>query len=116
MTPVGYELVPVSHSGAGSQRASLSLRGAPGPPPGASHHAVPGEGCGHRASLSDPRGQGLCSAHPGHAGPSPVLGSRQACEDTAEAEVGQASLGSASLGSVLPPPATSSRQVTSEHI
>lgn len=27
----------------------------------------------------------LCSARPGHAGPSPVLGSQQACEDTAEA-------------------------------
>lgn len=49
----------------------------------------------------------LCSARLGHAGPSPVLGSRQACEDTAEAGVGQASLGSASLGSVLSPPATS---------
>lgn len=60
--PVGYALVLVSHSGAGSPKASLALRGAPGPPPGACPHAVPGEGCGRRASPSDPHGQGLCSA------------------------------------------------------
>lgn len=86
--------------------------------PVSSVQAAPGEH-GHGASLSVPRGQGLCSAHTRHPGPSPVPGSWQACQDGAKAEAGQAGLGSTSLGSVLAPTLPSGltfEQVTSEFI